>query len=41
VYQFPETAYDEPFEPYLLREYNKNNVLIYEKGKLDKRGQEK
>ena len=41
VYQYPASAYDEPFEPYLLREYNKNNVLIYEKGKLDKRGQEK
>jgi antitoxin component YwqK of YwqJK toxin-antitoxin module len=41
VYQYPETAFDEPFEPYLLKEYNKNNSLIYEKGKLDKRGQEK
>lgn len=41
VYQYPETSYDEQFEPYLLKEYNKNNSLIYEKGKLDKRGQEK
>lgn len=41
VYQYPETSYDEPFEPYLVREYNRNNSLIYEKGKLDKRGQEK
>ncbi|KAA9331923.1 hypothetical protein F0P94_14080 [Adhaeribacter soli] len=41
VFQYPETAYDEPVEPYLLREYNRNNSLIYEKGKLDKRGQEK
>lgn len=41
VYQYPESAYDEPFEPYLLREYNRNNTLIYEKGKLDKRAQER
>src|SRR5688572_16167229 len=41
VYQYPETAYDEPFEPFLIREYNRNNSLIYEKGKLDKRGQER
>jgi antitoxin component YwqK of YwqJK toxin-antitoxin module len=40
-YKYPETAYDEPFEPYLNREWNRNNSLIYEKGKLDKRGQEK
>jgi antitoxin component YwqK of YwqJK toxin-antitoxin module len=36
-YQYPETAEDEPFEPVLLREYNRNSNLIYEKGKLDKR----
>jgi antitoxin component YwqK of YwqJK toxin-antitoxin module len=36
-YQYPETAEDEPFEPFLLREYNRNSNLIYEKGKLDKR----
>ena len=41
VYQYPESAYDEPFEPFLLREYNRNNSLIYEKGKLDKRAQER
>ena len=41
VYQYPETAYDEPHEPYLVREYNRNNSLIYEKGKLDKRAQER
>ncbi|MGV3640708.1 MAG: toxin-antitoxin system YwqK family antitoxin [Adhaeribacter sp.] len=36
-YQYPETAEDEPFEPVLLREYNRHSNLIYEKGKLDKR----
>jgi antitoxin component YwqK of YwqJK toxin-antitoxin module len=36
-YQYPETAEDEPFEPVLIREYNRNSNLIYEKGKLDKR----
>lgn len=40
-YKYPESAFDEPFEPYLYREWNKNNSLIYQKGKLDKRGQEK
>lgn len=40
-YKYPETAYDEPFEPYLNREWNRNNSLIYEKGKLDKRDQER
>lgn len=41
VYQYPESAYDEPFEPYLVRQYNRNNSLIYEKGKLDKRSEER
>ncbi len=41
VYQYPKSAYDEPFEPYLIREYNRNNSLIYEKDKLDKRAQER
>jgi antitoxin component YwqK of YwqJK toxin-antitoxin module len=36
-YQYPETVEDEPFEPVLIREYNRNSNLIYEKGKLDKR----
>ena len=40
-YRYAESGYDEPIEPYLYREWNKNNSLIYEKGKLDKRGQEK
>ncbi|MFC5270746.1 toxin-antitoxin system YwqK family antitoxin [Adhaeribacter terreus] len=40
-YKYPESAYDEPFEPYLYREWNKNNSLIYQKGKLDKRDQQK
>ena len=38
-YQYPETAYDAPFEPYLLKEYDRHNTLIYEKDKLDKRSQ--
>lgn len=40
-YQYAETGYDAPIEPYLIRQYNKNNVLIYEKGKIDKRAEEK
>ncbi len=40
VYQYGETGYDpEITQPELLREYNRNAVLIYEKDKLDKRGQ--
>ena len=41
VYKYAESGYDEPIEPYLFREYNRNNVLIYEKDKLDKRDQQK
>jgi len=37
-WQYPETADAEPFEPFLLKEYNRSSNLIYEKGKLDKRG---
>ena len=36
-YQYPETAEDAPFEPVLIREYNRSSNLIFEKGKLDKR----
>jgi len=36
-WQYPETADAEPFEPFLLKEYNRSSNLIYEKGKLDKR----
>ncbi|MGV3588058.1 MAG: toxin-antitoxin system YwqK family antitoxin [Adhaeribacter sp.] len=36
-YQYPEAADAEPFEPYLLREYDRHSTLIYEHGKLDKR----
>ena len=36
-YQYPESADAEPFEPYLLREYDRHSTLIYERGKLDKR----
>jgi len=37
-WQYPETASSEQFEPFLLKEYNRSSTLIYEKGKLDKRG---
>lgn len=36
-YQYPESVEAEPFEPYLLREYDRHTTLIYEHGKLDKR----
>jgi antitoxin component YwqK of YwqJK toxin-antitoxin module len=39
-YQYGETGYDpEVTEPVLVKEYNRNGVLIYEKDKLDKRGE--
>ncbi|WP_276498589.1 toxin-antitoxin system YwqK family antitoxin [Pontibacter litorisediminis] len=38
-YQYPETAYDPPHEPYLLREYDRHATPIYERGKFDKRSQ--
>lgn len=40
-YQYPESGYDpEVTEPELIREYNRNAVLIYDKEKnIDKRGQ--
>ncbi|GAB3202844.1 hypothetical protein GCM10027293_30310 [Pontibacter aydingkolensis] len=38
-YQYPETAYDKPFEPYLIKEYDRHGTLIYEKDKFDKRSQ--
>jgi antitoxin component YwqK of YwqJK toxin-antitoxin module len=36
-YQYPDSAEAAPAEPVLIREYNRNSNLIYEKGKLDKR----
>lgn len=36
-YQYPESADEAPFEAYLLKEYDRNANLIYERGKLDKR----
>jgi antitoxin component YwqK of YwqJK toxin-antitoxin module len=36
-YQYPETSYDESFEPFLLREYDRHSTLIFERGKIDKR----
>ena len=38
-YQYPETIYEAPFEPYLVKEYDRHGTLIYEKDKLDKRSQ--
>ena len=38
-YQYPETAYDKPFEPYLVKEYDRHGTLIFEKDKFDKRSQ--
>ncbi|SNR76350.1 toxin-antitoxin system YwqK family antitoxin [Hymenobacter mucosus] len=39
-YEYGETGYDpELAEPVLVKEYNRNGVLIYEKDKLDKRNQ--
>jgi antitoxin component YwqK of YwqJK toxin-antitoxin module len=38
VYEYGESGYEaEVKEPVLLREYNRNCVLVYEKDKLDKR----
>lgn len=36
-YQYPETAYDAPFEPFLIKEYDRHGTAIYEKDKFDKR----
>jgi antitoxin component YwqK of YwqJK toxin-antitoxin module len=36
-YQYPETPYDAPFEPYLIKEYDRHGTAIYEKDKFDKR----
>jgi antitoxin component YwqK of YwqJK toxin-antitoxin module len=38
-YQYPETAYDKPFQPYLIKEYDRHGTLIFEKDKFDKRTQ--
>ncbi len=38
VYEYGESGYDpEVTEPVLVREYNRNGVLVYEKDKFDKR----
>jgi antitoxin component YwqK of YwqJK toxin-antitoxin module len=38
VYEYGESGYDpEIAEPVLIKEYNRNGVLVYEKDKLDKR----
>ncbi|SHI34231.1 Antitoxin component YwqK of the YwqJK toxin-antitoxin module [Hymenobacter daecheongensis DSM 21074] len=38
VYQYGESGYDpEVTEPVLIKEYNRNGVLVFEKDKLDKR----
>ncbi|OON70697.1 toxin-antitoxin system YwqK family antitoxin [Hymenobacter sp. CRA2] len=36
-YQYGDSGYEPEAEPVLIKEYNRNGVLIYEKGKLDKR----
>ncbi len=36
-FQYPKSAYEEPFEPFLLKQYDRHGTLIYEKDKLDKR----
>jgi antitoxin component YwqK of YwqJK toxin-antitoxin module len=36
-FQYPETADAEPFEPYLLREYDRSTRLIYDKVEEDKK----
>ncbi len=36
-YQYPETSDSEQFEPFLYREWDRQNNIIYERGKLDKR----
>lgn len=38
-WQFPEDEFAPLAEPFLLREYNRNGTLIFEKGKVDKRAQ--
>jgi antitoxin component YwqK of YwqJK toxin-antitoxin module len=38
-YQYPESAYDKRFEPYLIKEYDRHGTLIFEKDKFDKRPQ--
>ncbi|WP_460576522.1 toxin-antitoxin system YwqK family antitoxin [Hymenobacter coalescens] len=36
-YEYGESGYEPETEPVLVKEYNRNGVLIYEKDKLDKR----
>lgn len=40
-YQYPESPYDAPFEPYLIKEYDRHGTAIYEKDKFDKRSAQK
>ncbi|KUG06202.1 toxin-antitoxin system YwqK family antitoxin [Solirubrum puertoriconensis] len=39
-YQYGDSGYDPEQEPVLVKEYNRNGVLIYEKDKLDKRAED-
>ncbi len=36
-YQYPKTAYDAPFEPILMKEFDRHGSIVYERGKIDKR----
>ncbi|WP_460925835.1 toxin-antitoxin system YwqK family antitoxin [Pontibacter brevis] len=38
-FQYPKTVYDQRFEPYLVKEYDRHGTLIFEKDKLDRRSQ--
>ncbi|MCC9168465.1 toxin-antitoxin system YwqK family antitoxin [Pontibacter harenae] len=40
-YQYPETAYEAPAAPVLIKEYDRFGRLIYEKDKFDNRSQAK
>jgi antitoxin component YwqK of YwqJK toxin-antitoxin module len=39
-YEYGESGYEPEAEPVLVKEYNRNGVLIYEKDKLDKRAED-
>ncbi|WP_162910817.1 toxin-antitoxin system YwqK family antitoxin [Hymenobacter oligotrophus] len=39
-YQYGDSGFDPEQEPVLVKEYNRNGVLIYEKDKLDKRAED-
>lgn len=36
-YQYPESADAQPFEAFLIKEYDRHGNIIFEKGKIDKR----